>query len=111
MNELNLDCYDSRIEEELKQTLQYPCLVIRNLQLECEIEFLKMRVGDTSKSLQAYAVVDGEYIDVGAIELTLESIMTLRSINDYQVILYRSLDDYSNIDLNDPKTYINLLSI
>lgn len=108
--DLKLDMYDdSQIEEELIKKLNFPCVVIYGLKLEYEVDFLKGRKGDPSRSINQYAYVNGEFISVGMLELSIDSMLMLRQTNDYDVVLYKSADENVKIDLNNPNTYLNYI--
>lgn len=114
MDEFNLNLEvinDGKITDELLNTLVYPCVIVSGVQLEYELEFLKTRVTDPTKSLPLYAYVDGRFEPLDKVELTLDSLLLLKSVNNYTLYLCKSKDQRKEIDLSDPNTYLKFLSV
>ena len=112
MEEVVLDEYvDDSFAEHLRSKMVYPCVLLGGITSNEEIEFFRNRKTDEDVSVTAYCMVDGEPINLGQIELTLNGLLFLRSIFPYEVQLCISEEKFVKIDLNDPKDLMRYIRL
>lgn len=95
----------------LSDKLEYPCMVISGLATKEEIEFFTRQRKATANCLPLYLEFDGVKKKAGRYELSMEACQILRMIADYSVSIYRGEGDKVKLDLNDERTFVNLLRI
>ena len=112
MDQIELETYDDHeYLSKMSEQLEYPCAVIEGVTTEEEFAFLRNHKNDLSVSIPLFCSVDGLMCRVGLLELSLDRFLTLRSISDYKISIYRSENDCVPIDLNDPENLINFIKL
>ncbi len=91
--------------------LKYPCLFIDGVTSEEEVNFLKGRKNSSGMCLPLYCSVDGVPIEIGEFEMTLDSLLILRSIFDYKLYLHKAIGVITEIDLNDTSTLLKFIRL
>lgn len=100
--QVNLEEYhDDVFTESMYATVEYPCVFIEGVNTEEEIAYFRSHEYLEDASVPLYTLVEGIPLEIGRIDLTLQSLLTLRSIYAYGLTLFRSRDDSVTIDLND----------
>lgn len=98
-------------DDILMQGVQYPCLFIEGVTSEEEVIFLKNRKHETDLCLPLYCKVEGVPVEIGEFEMTLDSLLTLRSVFDYQLFLHKAVGVVTEIDLNDTNTLLKFIRL
>ena len=88
-----------------------PSLVIDGITSVEEVEYFRNRLCDADKSLPLFYQDDTGFVEIGKLELSLNSLLTLKNIYDYKLKLYKTPDVFVDLDLNDPKVLIKFIRI
>lgn len=92
-------------------SVKYPCIVIGGVTSEEEVKYFRNREVDEASSLPMYCLVEGIPLGLGGLELSLVSLLALRTLFPYKVTLYRSVNDSVEIDLNDANTLVKFIKL
>lgn len=111
-NVVELDEYvDNDLEDFAMENVQYPCIFIDGITTEEEVQFFRSKERDVNTSLPMYCMIEGIPLSLGRLELSLDSLLELRSLFDYKITLYRSINDKVPIDLNDAQQLIKFIKL
>lgn len=94
--------------------VNYPCGIITGISSTHEVEYLKNCKCDESASLPLYINYEGLVLPMGNIELSLNYLLMLRTLDvgrEYKLKIYKSEDNFTEIDLNDPNTLIKFIKL
>lgn len=94
-----------------KLDLQYPYVMIEGVTTEEEREYFLTKFTDKNKSLPLYLKIEDRLIKTGSLELSVDSLLVVRSLDDYNVTLVIDESTSKQIDLNTPETFLNFLTL
>lgn len=103
---------DSEFRDMMSCRLTYPCVILKGMTTETEFEFFKKRpVREGAVVLPLFVEVSGVIVECSQLEFSLESMLTVKAINNYTVVLCRAEDDSVVLNLEDPETFIKLIKV
>lgn len=105
------ECNDLEFEEMVGELLEYPCVFLYGVTSEEELTFFRKRKVSSEVSVKMYTSVDGTPLDLGFLELTLDSLLAIRSIFDYKLTLCRAKGKVTEIDLDNPEELIKFIRL
>ena len=109
---VTLDEYsDSEFQEEMLARLDYPSVFISGINTVEELDFFNKRTFDGDRALPLYAMLEGQAHKLGMLDLTLDSLLSLKSIFNYELELHSSRDEFVSLDLCNPNTLIKFISV
>lgn len=83
----------------------YPSMLLDGVSTEEEFYFFRKREPkDKECAIPLYCTVEGKIAELGLIEISVDSLLFLRSVSDYEVSLMYSEDKKIPINLEDPET-------
>ena len=92
--------------------LEYPCIIISGITTENEYLFFSQRkVPEECACLKMYFECEGEMVELGLFPLTLDFLLSLRSIGDYGIQLCYDETRSKFIDLNDATTLTKFIKL
>lgn len=91
--------------------VEYPCVFIDGISSNDEVEFFRQRRYTDGASVPMYCQVQNALLSLGKFDLTLESLLDLRSIFRYRLTLYKSESNSVEIDLNDPVVLMKFIKL
>lgn len=106
-----IECREDEYAEVLKGNMEYPCVVVEGITSNDEVEFFRRRQGSDEYGVMAYMMAGDEPISLGRFDLVLDNLLTVKSLFDYQITLYRQKGDAVKIDLNDAETLIKFIKL
>ena len=116
VNESNTDVdlqevdISSDINQEISDEIQYPCVIIRGVETKEEVEFFLKRING-GKALPLYLNFNNYVKRLGNFELSLNNLLLIRSISNYDLRLYKNNKDYLRINLNEPNQLIKFITL
>lgn len=99
------------VNELVSDDIEYPAILIEGVNSKEELNYFVNRDNDPKRSLPLYLKFDSYVKRIGRLELSLDTLLTLRVFKSYKLTLFRSVDDFSNIDVEDDQTLIKFISI
>lgn len=102
---------DSEYREQILEELQYPSIFLSGITTLDEVKFFKERAFSEGRALPIYGEIEGEYFKIGMLDLTLDSLLSLRAIFDYSIEIKYSKDEGAVLDLNDPDVLIQFIRL
>ena len=102
---------DSEYREQILEELQYPSIFLSGITTLDEVKFFKKRAYSEDRALPIYGEIDGEYFKIGMLDLTLDSLLSLRTIFDYSIEIKYSKDEGAVLDLNNPDVLIQFIRL
>lgn len=100
LEEVNLQ---QHYQEEAAFKMVFPCLVIDGLCSEEEFLYFKKRPFDDSVALPLYCYVDDIITHIGSLDLTMDTLLSVRSIAGYKLTLHKDREHAVEILLNRPE--------
>lgn len=88
--------------EQCQNRIEYPCIRIEGLNTVEEFEFFREKGKLAKCGLPLYSEVDGILTRVGEFEISVDSLLSVKNIADYGLILMTSPEEEKRIELNDP---------
>lgn len=98
------------VNNEISDQIEYPCIIVDNIKTKEEVTFFLKRKCNQAKALPFYLAFNGYVKRIGLFELTLENLLSIRSIADYRLQLYRNARESKVIDLDDPEQLIKFIT-
>lgn len=102
---------DAEINESISDDLNYPCIIISGLSTTEEVTFFKNRVFDQEKAIPMYIEFKGLRKQIGYFELTLDNLLLIRCISNYDVRLFKDKKSYLKIDLHAPEQLMKFIRL
>lgn len=102
---------DTEYYEAINDSVEYPCAFLGGVTTEEELQFFRSKDADESTSIKLYTSVEGIPLEIGRLELTLNSLLALRSIYDYSLVIKRAKDDEVTVNLNNPEELIKFIKL
>ena len=99
------------VNELVSDDIEYPAILIEGVNSKEELNYFVNRGNDPKRSLPLYLKFDSYVKRIGRLELSLDTLLTLRVFKSYKLTLFRPVDDFSNIDVEDDQTLIKFISI
>lgn len=109
-NLVELQVIDDFIEP-VKSNVKYPHILIDGVTTEQEVMYFHKKFVDKEKALPLYMVFSDMYKCIGHFELTLNNLLTIRSIAPYNIKLVMDDNTSIPIDLGDPTQLIKFINI
>ena len=106
----SIDLQSSYLNEFLLN-VEFPILVIEGITTEEEINYFRKNSEGKDSTLPMYCLIEGAPMKVCDFCLTLDSLLTIKSIYSYKIKLLRSRDDEVQLDLNDPSTLCKFIKL
>lgn len=98
------------VNNEISDQIEYPCIIVDNIKTKEEVTFFLKRKCNQAKALPFYLAFNGYVKRIGLFELTLENLLSIRSIANYRLRLYRTASESRVIDLDDPEQLIKFIT-
>lgn len=98
------------VNNEISDQIEYPCIIVDNIKTKEEVTFFLKRKCNQAKALPFYLAFNGYVKRIGLFELTLENLLSIRSIANYRLRLYRNANESRVIDLDDPEQLIKFIT-
>lgn len=109
---IELDVYeDDSIQQEAWNEVQFPCIFIEGVTTNEEISFFRERGGNAHDAIAAYCMVENTPVSLGTFELNLRTLLMLRSIYSYKVLLMQSREETVEINLDDADVLIKFIRL
>lgn len=110
LDSVDLQEVDSFIADD-RINVCYPHVLVEGVNTEEEVNYFHKRFCDKDKSVPLYIKFDTLYKCIGSFELTLDNLLLVRSISNYKVSLMVSADKSIDIDLNNPVSLLNFITL
>lgn len=111
-DDVTLEVYDdSEYKKAVSDNLNFPCVVLFGITTEEEVAFFKSRITDDEMSLPLYGDLEGQKFYIGNLELSLNTLLSIRSIYDYKLLLMKNSENSVSIDLDDADTLIKFIKL
>lgn len=88
-------------ELEMEQ-LPYPVLIIDGLTSEEEFLHFRDRPYEEDVAVPLYCFIEGEISRVGMLDFTMDSLLAIRTIGDYKLVLMKNRETEVEVQLDDP---------
>lgn len=112
LNDVQLETVDdSSFNNALSAMMEYPCVLMEGITSSEELSFFQKRRVRSEISLPFYGKFEGLVFKVGEFELSLDSLLTIRSIYPYKLTLLKNENDAVPIDIDDPNTLIKFIHL
>lgn len=109
---IELEAVDDLLSFDSSGEMEYPCIVISGITTENEYLFFSQRtVTEEDACLKMYFECEGEMVELGQFPLTLNFLLSLRSIGNYEIQLHSNASKYKIIDLNDADTLMKFIKL
>ncbi|MEY8333063.1 hypothetical protein AALB53_08165 [Lachnospiraceae bacterium 47-T17] len=102
---------DYEFRQEMMKSVEYPSVFLTGISTLEELNFFKNRPYSENYSLPLYSIVDGQVYKIGMLDLSLDSLLSLRVIFNYEVVLLSDKDNSINLNLNDADTLIKFIKL
>lgn len=99
------------VNELVSDEIEYPAILIEGVNSKEELNYFVNRGNDPKRSLPLYLKFDSYVKRIGQLELSLNTLLTLRVFKSYKITLFRSAGDSTGIDVEDDQTLIKFISI
>lgn len=99
------------VNELVSDEIEYPAILIEGVNSKEELNYFVNRGNDSKRSLPLYLKFDSYVKRIGQLELSLNTLLTLRVFKSYKITLFRSAEDSTGIDVEDDQTLIKFISI
>ena len=109
-NLVELQVIDDFIEP-VKSNVKYPHVLIDGISTEQEVMYFHKKFVDKDKALPLYMFFSDMYKCIGYFELTLNNLLTIRSIASYDIKLVIDENKQVPINLDDPTQLIKFINI
>ena len=110
--EITLEEVDENLPETLMRLPEnFPFILIEGVTSTQEVTFFQNRCYNPESSLPLYVNVDGSFCEIGKIDLSLDSILSIGGIYDYKLFLYLNKNDAKEIDLRNPNSLIKFIKL
>lgn len=100
-----------QVNELVSDDMVYPAILIDGIKSKEELNYFMSRGNDSSRSLPLYLKFDSYVKRIGSLELSLDSLLTLRVFTGYKITLLKNEMDSTDIDINDDQTLVKFISI
>lgn len=108
--DVELESVDLEVKRETD--VIYPSVLIDSIESEEEFRFFHNRgFGREEQAIPLYCYVDDNLTLVGKFELSVDSLLAVRAISDYDVYLMLSKDKHKQIDLDNPETMLKFVKL
>lgn len=97
----SLSLNDEYLEQAMKQ-LPYPILILEGLTSEEEFIYFRNRPYSDSTAVPLYCYVDEIITRVGMLDFTMDSLLAIRSMGNYRLLLMKDRETEVEVRLNDP---------
>lgn len=102
---------DDEFRAAMLKDVTYPAIFITGITTLEELEFFKNRQYNAELALPLYGELYGQIHKIGMLDLTLDSLLSLRSIFHYELELRTGIDNVVSLDLDDPETLIKFIKL
>ena len=99
------------VNELVSDEIEYPAILIEGVNSKEEHNNFLNRGNDHKRSIPLNLKFDSYVKRIGQLELSLNTLLTLRVFKSYKITLFRSAEDYADIDVEDDQTLIKFISI
>lgn len=99
------------VNEKISDEFVYPCVLIRGIQSQEELTFFMNRRGSNDKLLPLFLDFEGYVKRIGVFEVSLNTLLVLRSVGNYELFIVKSPDEKVQIDLNSYKVLESFISL
>lgn len=101
----------SSVSKQISDELDYPCVLIKGIQSQEELSFFMNRGGSKEKLLPLFLDFEGYIKRIGFFEVSLNTLLVLKSIGDYELFIIKSPSEKVQIDLNSDQVLEKFISL
>lgn len=107
-----LDVIELKEPGSQKTVMEYPSVLIEGITSVEEFKFFHERsFSEAGQILPLYCCIEGTPIKVGNLELSMESLLSIRMISCYSLYIQFSETKNVEIDLNDPLALVKFIKL
>lgn len=100
----------NQVNEKISDDVKYPCIIIAGIETKEEVEFFLNRVGKEN-ALPLYLNYNTYLKKIGTFEVSLDNLLLVRCISNYDVRIYKNNKDYLKLDLYNPEQLIKFITL
>lgn len=107
-----LDVIELKEPGSQKTAMEYPSVLIEGITSVEEFKFFHERpFSEAGQILPLYCCIEGTPVKVGNLELSMESLLSIRMISCYSLYIQFSETKNVEIDLNDPLALVKFIKL
>lgn len=100
----------NQVNEKISDDVKYPCIIIAGIETKEEVEFFLNRIGKEN-ALPLYLNYNTYLKKIGTFEVSLDNLLLVRCISNYDVRIYKNNKDYLKLDLYNPEQLIKFITL